>query len=601
MGMDKTTSPVNVTSFRGLNTKLSDVSISDREATALLNVNITKEKLEGRRGCQLWTTTQFIEGGVAKPVVGIYQGAMGGVVYRIAVAGTKIYSITEGGVVTDITGTATVTDDPDAIYQFVTFIDNGAVDVIIGSNGIDPPFKWDGSGTAEDLAGVPGNFKYMLVRKNRLWGTIDDFLYVSAQLDGETYDLVTGIARFKSQGVTTDALTGLSEYGDSLVVCKEDGVWLMSGESFDDGYIQRVVTGDGNISGYAIKEIKSTRYGNILVLKDRRGHLKGFNGSQNLIHLTDFIDDEIASYNTDREPLTTAVNFQALDQYITNTTYSSGTEHDILVAHDYYLDGIDGASQPESTILIHSGIRANYLATLDINNAESLMIGTYGGWILQYNSGSSDVESACQIDADPTGAVRSSNVVTITTLAPHGFSLNDVVTISGVDDDSFDGEFVVTSVGSTTEFTYAQTGSDDTSGGGVSIKYADIDSYWQSKKYAAGNAAIQKQINDFDVVFTNNGIGEVRTTVVTDRGKGESLDTTPVMGAIYGQAIYGQAIYGGTRTKYYRINFEDMAGTAALVGRYFTVKFRNVDSFRFGIEEFIIGITPHGFQAEYTE
>ncbi|HUT94353.1 MAG TPA: hypothetical protein VMY37_33140, partial [Thermoguttaceae bacterium] len=65
------------------------------------------------------------------------------------------------------------------------------------------------------------------------------------------------------------------------------------------------------------------------------------------------------------------------------------------------------------------------------------------------------------------GVSRSSNVVTVTTVGAHGFSVGQTVVISGVTDSSFDGTFQVATVPSTTTFTYVQTGSDTTSGGGT--------------------------------------------------------------------------------------------------------------------------------------
>jgi len=68
--------------------------------------------------------------------------------------------------------------------------------------------------------------------------------------------------------------------------------------------------------------------------------------------------------------------------------------------------------------------------------------------------------------ASSNGAVRSGNVVTITTTSAHGFIAQQTVTVSGVSNNTFNGTFVVATVPSATTFTYAQTGSDAASGGG---------------------------------------------------------------------------------------------------------------------------------------
>ena len=62
-----------------------------------------------------------------------------------------------------------------------------------------------------------------------------------------------------------------------------------------------------------------------------------------------------------------------------------------------------------------------------------------------------------------SGAVRTSGTVTITTTSAHNLSVGEYVTVSGVNDTSFDGYFQVASVPSTTTFTFAQSGADNSS------------------------------------------------------------------------------------------------------------------------------------------
>jgi hypothetical protein len=66
-----------------------------------------------------------------------------------------------------------------------------------------------------------------------------------------------------------------------------------------------------------------------------------------------------------------------------------------------------------------------------------------------------------------TTASRTSNVVTITTAAAHGFPVGMSVLISGVTDSSFNGTFTIATVPSSTEFTFAQTASNASSSGGT--------------------------------------------------------------------------------------------------------------------------------------
>lgn len=69
-----------------------------------------------------------------------------------------------------------------------------------------------------------------------------------------------------------------------------------------------------------------------------------------------------------------------------------------------------------------------------------------------------------------SGAVRTSNVVTLKTTAAHGFSAGQTVVVANVDADgatNFNGAFTIASTPTTTTFTYAQTAANDTGGKGA--------------------------------------------------------------------------------------------------------------------------------------
>ena len=99
-----------------------------------------------------------------------------------------------------------------------------------------------------------------------------------------------------------------------------------------------------------------------------------------------------------------------------------------------------------------------------------------------YIAGVDDTDHAIVIAANSTGSTRydlvyaevsetsyvitnkalTSNVATITTSSAHGFAVNQTVVISGVDE-TFDGDYLIASVPSSTTFTYAKTASNVTS------------------------------------------------------------------------------------------------------------------------------------------
>jgi hypothetical protein len=100
---------------------------------------------------------------------------------------------------------------------------------------------------------------------------------------------------------------------------------------------------------------------------------------------------------------------------------------------------------------------------VDLHGAASRIIASFN-----------DVNPQDQADIDTpgnTGLSRSSNVVTVKTKSAHPFVVGDQVQIcppldGSTHDASFDGVFPVTTVPDSTHFTYAQTGSNATSGNG---------------------------------------------------------------------------------------------------------------------------------------
>lgn len=86
-----------------------------------------------------------------------------------------------------------------------------------------------------------------------------------------------------------------------------------------------------------------------------------------------------------------------------------------------------------------------------------------------------------------TNRVLTSNVVTITTSAPHGYSVGQYVVISGYTgaDTIFNGSYVITVVGSSTTFSYALTHGDVTTGAGTGSGVATVGAVF---KYVPPNA-----------------------------------------------------------------------------------------------------------------
>jgi DNA-binding beta-propeller fold protein YncE len=92
--------------------------------------------------------------------------------------------------------------------------------------------------------------------------------------------------------------------------------------------------------------------------------------------------------------------------------------------------------------------------------------GNGNGSIVDLGASGQEIVSLIAVPSS-NGAVRKSGTVTITTTSSHNLVVGEYVTISGVNDSSFDGYFQTVTVPSSTTFTYTQSGSDVTSGNGT--------------------------------------------------------------------------------------------------------------------------------------
>lgn len=95
------------------------------------------------------------------------------------------------------------------------------------------------------------------------------------------------------------------------------------------------------------------------------------------------------------------------------------------------------------------------------NFGEDLVAVSSADGRLLYWTPTAPVGNATEAGAFSLSSIqRASNVVTVTTTKAHGYVNGRSVTIAGVSTSSFNGTFTITSVPSTTTFTYAQTASD---------------------------------------------------------------------------------------------------------------------------------------------
>jgi hypothetical protein len=80
--------------------------------------------------------------------------------------------------------------------------------------------------------------------------------------------------------------------------------------------------------------------------------------------------------------------------------------------------------------------------------------------LFKLDAGDLSLDNVSKASRTITTVARTTNVVTITTSVAHGYSVGDSVTIAAVTNTTLNGTFAITTVPTTTTFTYAKTGTD---------------------------------------------------------------------------------------------------------------------------------------------
>jgi hypothetical protein len=384
--------------FFGINTKTSDVDIAIGESYGLTNCNLTEEALEKRRGSAYISGNVFTDSGANPvPITGLFEGLLNGVTRQVGTGGDQFQEF-DGVQWVNQTGTITITSNPNNQFTFSQFVDNAGDQVFIMANGVDAPFKWDGTGAAAAMLSTPGNFKFQVVRKNKLWVSVDDFLYWSDILNGEVWNLARDVAVFANKG---GPISGLVDYVDRLVVFSPRAINVVSGSSDRDLFIEEVVTGEGCVSGFTPQVITSSRYGTIIVFLANDGTFKGFNGSKNLIKLGEDAERPLfSSMNNTRWGRAVSANYLPRNQYWLALTYGSGLVNDEVVLYDYYNDNHShpDTGRPLSTILNHNsagtGMQINAAAMWNYRGTPVLVTGDYDGQLVRQDVGNDDADGS---------------------------------------------------------------------------------------------------------------------------------------------------------------------------------------------------------------
>lgn len=141
-----------------------------------------------------------------------------------------------------------------ADWSFTNFKGNLSVINLIGTNGVDPAKRYDGT-TVQNLANAPAGAKYMTTHSNRLYCAVDNFVRFSALNEADDWTTVDDAGEVPVNTRDGETINGLNEGNGHLTVFKPSSMFELYGKgpqsySMDNIATDIGATGDKGIIVY---------------------------------------------------------------------------------------------------------------------------------------------------------------------------------------------------------------------------------------------------------------------------------------------------------------------------------------------------------------
>lgn len=329
-------------------------------------------------------------------------------IYSAAAGDRKINGIADYQM-RDLTQYLVVTTDDDIYYDnagiwtsikgALAFSDGRASfatfnNLLVGTNGIDAPYKWSSVGNCALLGGSPPIGKYItsfngrLVLANCKDGAFDypTRVYYSDIDNPESWDVVTGY--FELESDDAQQITAVKQLGQYLVVYKNKSIGIISGYGLDTWVVDRSFkTGIGCVSGDTLRSCYIDINGQMVevhIFLSAQG-LAAFDGANVYMLPTAGQGEMYKNYDFFRRipeqyySLASAGFYKQRGLYYMFSVLDSGTSNNGGCIYDYKLNAVWPIN----------GVNANVCKEYKVNGKDTLYIGSSDG-IVYYINESSD-------------------------------------------------------------------------------------------------------------------------------------------------------------------------------------------------------------------
>jgi len=571
----------SVLNFKGGFKYTSDYTdLSDTETADALNVEYGPNgDITSRKGSIRILNEEMISttGTTSRPITGhIYFKKLGGesATLHIAAAGNSLFDYRETSKTRIMSG---LTDNSNTFWSFSQLQDprSASDDIIFGTNGVDAPIAFNGSGTAIYVSAITSATqvpigKHILSHQNRVYiANIVDTTEADSPVKVVRSEIGTdGAANphrftesfFVGGSSPEGAIQGQMLLRDSIFYYLENAIYRFNPGVGDTSNLVKV---KGNIGLLAPKSLVNV--GNNHIFLSQRG-VYSFDGTQ-VVHISEKVD-ELFSRDANRSQLKYAKATYDHERNLYTIYFPYGASN----RNNY---GLSFDMRTLTWQPLITGRQVSFISDyLDSNSKKRVLYGDYYGYLYRDNEGLND-----GLEGGENHVASGATINTLTVASASFDTSNDGLKgqrITIYDGKSKEEENVIIS-NTGTELTFENdfvNTPDNTS----EFTIGGINKYWRSKDYAFGAEDLTKLYKELSVRCREEGKVDLDVHYIIDFNILERATLKKVemfdKGAVWGTATWGGFRWGGSKIIRKKLFFRNTADQK-VYGHHIAIRFSN--------------------------
>lgn len=366
----------------GLNSTSSPLEVADNESSDLQNIDFDRFGAILKRNGYTTLNSSAFNSGATWNSLHWYQITNTNTRMLVGTCGNKIAKMDDlDGTWDDITGSLTITAGNNNQTSWTTFLDTA-----IGTNNVDAPFQYTGSGNASALTVPTGLTKAAFVEN------FQNFAFLAnVTVSGTTRPTRIHWSNINSISTWTATdfndvgnndgypITGIKVLGEKLIIFKERSIWqaIFTGDPDIPFSFSQTPSTQGCIAPFSIQKVGN---GIVFLAYDGFYFFDGYNSSK----ISDKVTTTILGFNDLRYQFASSMYQLNKNRYWCSFTAGGGATHSRVITWDSY----------KNAWSLYVGINANAMAIANIaGGQEKPFFGDYLGFVYQADNGLNDSPS----------------------------------------------------------------------------------------------------------------------------------------------------------------------------------------------------------------